>query len=367
MYFSSLVDIPEEAGKIIIKADKYVLYETGRKYNPKKQYNIPQRVTIGKICTEQPRKMYPNDKFSTYFPDAEIPVFDSRPDRSSCLRIGTYLVIKKIMKEYHLDEMIENVFSHDSGLFMDLAAYSIVTECNAGQYYPDYAYNHPLFKPAFKIYSDTKVSSFFKSVTDDQRINFINDWNKDREHDKAIYVSYDSTNKNVQAGDIEIAEYGHAKDDLAKPVVNVSIGYDHNNREPLFYEEYPRSIVDISQLNYTADKAEGYGYKNIGFILDRGYFSKGNLRYLDEKSMPFIIMAKGNAKFINRFVKKAAGTFETDRTKRITKYHVYGKTIKQNCFRQMIRTGTSMFILTISRLPLKEKILKQRSKEWNAT
>ena len=43
-------------------------------------------------------------------------------------------------------------------------------------------------------------------------------------------------------------------------------------------------------------------------------------------------MAKGNAGFINGFVKKAAGTFETDRTKRISKYHVYGKTLKTKLF-----------------------------------
>ncbi len=67
----------------------------------------------------------------------------------------------------------------------------------------------------------------------------------------------------------------HAKDDPSKPIVNVSIGYDHANKEPLFYEEYLGSIVDISELKYMVDKAEGYGYKKIGFILDRGYIQQG--------------------------------------------------------------------------------------------
>ncbi len=40
----------------------------------------------------------------------------------------------------------------------DLAAYSIVTENNAGQYYPEYAYNYPLFTQGMKLYSDSKVS-----------------------------------------------------------------------------------------------------------------------------------------------------------------------------------------------------------------
>lgn len=65
-----------------------------------------------------------------------------------------------------------------------------------------------------------------------------------------------------------------------------------NNREPLFYEKYPGSIVDISQLKLMLNKAQGYGYKKVGFILDRGYFSKQNIEHMDKCGYSFIIMAK---------------------------------------------------------------------------
>ena len=32
--------------------------------------------------------------------------------------------------------------------------------------------------------------------------------------------------------------------------------------------------MDVSQLQYTLEKAGGYGYKNVGFILDRGILAK---------------------------------------------------------------------------------------------
>ncbi|WP_314730956.1 hypothetical protein [Oribacterium parvum] len=38
-------------------------------------------------------------------------------------------------------------------------------------------------------------------------------WNESVTHKNRIYISYDSTNKNCQAGDIDLAEFGHAKDD----------------------------------------------------------------------------------------------------------------------------------------------------------
>lgn len=44
------------------------------------------------------------------------------------------------------------------------------------------------------------------------------------------------------------------------PVFNYAVGYDVNNRKTLFYEKYPGSIVDISQLKLMLNKAQGYGY-----------------------------------------------------------------------------------------------------------
>lgn len=68
-----------------------------------------------------------------------------RQRRCILIPTGAFIVIRKIIAEYHLDEMIGRLIGKDAGLFLDLAAYSIVTGNNAGQYYPDYAYNHPLF------------------------------------------------------------------------------------------------------------------------------------------------------------------------------------------------------------------------------
>ena len=36
MYYNSLVDVPEVPGKITIRKGVYVMYETGRRYNPEK-------------------------------------------------------------------------------------------------------------------------------------------------------------------------------------------------------------------------------------------------------------------------------------------------------------------------------------------
>jgi len=335
MYLDFKVKIPEIKGKIYektIKGVTYINYEYDRIYKPEKKYNIPKRTTIGKRCADNPSVMYPNANYLKFFPEAEISDEVERTDRSSCLRIGAFLVIRKIMEEYKLDDMIGQIIGRDSGLFLDLAAYSIITENNAGQYYPDYAYNHPLFTESMRLYSDAKVSDFLNRITVDQSIAFLNDWNESRDHRERIYISYDSTNKSCQAGDVEIAEFGHSKDGQDKPVFNYSIAYDRNNRDPLFYEEYPGSIVDVSQLQYMLEKALGYGYKKVGFILDRGYFSKENIHFMDKCGYDFVIMVKGMKKFVSEMILENKGKFEESRAHSIREYRTNGLTVKGQLF-----------------------------------
>lgn len=337
MYYDFKVKIPDIKGKIYEKTIKdvtYINYEYDRVYKPDKKYNIPKRTTIGKKCTDDPNMMYPNPNFLKYFPDAELPKDQSRSGRSSCLRIGAFLVIEKLMMESMVDKIIGGIYNDDrgAGLFLDLASYYLITENNAGQYYPDYAYNHPLFTPGYKTYSDSTISTFTKQISVDDSVEFQNEWNAIKKKKDKIYISYDSTNKNCQAGDIDIVEFGHAKEEKGLPVFNYSIAYDCNNREPLFYESYPGSIVDVSQLQLMLNKAVAYGYKNAGFILDRGYFSRENIRYMDKCGYDFVIMVKGMKSFVNEAILQVKDTFEKKRQYTIRRFKVNGTTLKTPVF-----------------------------------
>jgi transposase len=336
MYYDFLVKIPENTGRITANRrgdTTYIEYTYARKYNAEKKYNVPQRTTIGKQSKADPTMMQPNQNFAKFFPEIALPDERSSSGRSSCLRIGAYLVIRKIMEDYKLPEILSDYWDERGvGLFLDLAAYSIICENNAGQYYPDYAYNHPQLTERMKIYSDSTVSRFLASISDDDSVGFLNRWNASRNHREQIYISYDSTNKNCQAGDIEMAEYGHAKDDKGTPVFNYSVAYDINNKEPLFYEIYPGSIVDVSQLQCMLEKAQSYGYKKIGFVLDRGYFSKKNIQYMDSCKCDFVIMARGKASFLEKIILENKGTFESKRSCAIPQYRTYGKTIQTKLY-----------------------------------
>lgn len=335
MYLNTTVKIPVVKGKIITKkkgGTTYVLYQYGSVYNHEKRYAVPKRTIVGKADPNDRTLMFPNERFQEYFPDAELPAELPFAYRSCCLRIGAYAVIRKVLDEYKLQSLLKKRFGDDTGLILDLVSYLVIEEENAGQYYPDFAFTHPLFSEKMKIYSDVKICRLLKSMTKDQCIGFLDDWNKKRDHKSRIYISYDSTNKNSEAGDISLVEFGKAKDDKGLPVFNLSIAMDKMNRVPLFYEEYPGSITDVSQFTFMVDKAIEYDYKKIGFILDRGYFSKENIRYIDQNDYTFIIMCRGCKALVSSLVLEKRGSFETKREASIRSYKVYGTTVRRKLY-----------------------------------
>lgn len=114
MYLDFLVKIPFVQGKITRRKKKdvvYIEYEYDRIYDPVRQYTFPKRVTIGKLSETDPELMQPNQNFLKYFPDAELPETKNRTSRSSCLRVGAYFVLRKIIEEYNLVELLGGILN----------------------------------------------------------------------------------------------------------------------------------------------------------------------------------------------------------------------------------------------------------------
>ena len=263
--------------------------------------------------------MIPNQHYPKYF-GIEHLADTLCGDRSCTLSVGTFIVLKKIIHDYKIDEYLKTAIPNDS----------------------------------------------YVNLSVDHRQCFLNQWNRERNKREKIYVSYDSTNRHSTAGDIQMVEFGKPKDGKTDiPIINQGIAYDCTFREPLFYDSYPGSIVDVSMITHMVEKAVSYGYENIGFILDRGYFAKENLFFMDYHNYDFVIMAKGNVDFIRGLIEDAMGTFELEREFLIPKFHLQGTTVKKKIFEdddrdqiRFIHVYYNELVAAIERRKLEEQITR---------
>ena len=100
MYLDALVRVPQVKGKITFRTKgntTYVEFENERVYLPEKKYTVVNRKTIGKLSGTDNRFMQPNENFLRFFPEVELPEERDRTSRSCGLRIGTWIVIRRLL------------------------------------------------------------------------------------------------------------------------------------------------------------------------------------------------------------------------------------------------------------------------------
>lgn len=321
------IERPKGTVIVPVRGTRYVYKVAEKRYLKDKQYNVNKRVCVGKM--EDEIHMIPNARFYQVFP--ELAEQNEAPYCSDVLKIGIYIAADAILTNLELGDLLDDTYGRDSDMIKDVAAYMICSEDSVLQHFPSYEYEHPLFME--RAVEDTAVCEMLKRHTIVEHDAFLSGWNDLHKDVQNIYISYDSTNMNSAAEGIELLEFGHSKDGGSEsPQVNVSLAFDQDSATPLFYEMYPGSIVDNSQCRIMVEKAVRYGYTNVGFILDRGYFSADNIKYFDKNHYDFMLMAKGNALFIREAIEMVRSSLRNSSKYYIAEHEVLGTTIKQKLF-----------------------------------
>ena len=307
--------------------NSYVYQVIGKTYKKDKKYTLDQRKLIGKMIDDE--WMIPNEFFSEYYPD--ISIEQDAPSFSDTLKIGGFLVVQKLMKELELDEIINSVFE-DVGFFIeDIVSYMIINESCTFQYYSNFMRNHPVIEGVVR--DDTQISRLLKSGIEERDVDlFMDAWNRINQTEECIYLGYDSTNFNTHSKGIELADYGHPKVDEGLPQYNLSYSVKQEDSTPLFYELYDGSVIDNTQMQMMVEEAKDYGYKKIGFLMDRGYISEKNIKALRRKGYEYIMMLKQNQRICQEIIEEYRPSLQSLEGYYLDGHGLYGMSVKKELY-----------------------------------
>ena len=320
MYYKDLIcKIPKEA---IVYPNGYIYMTKEKIYKKDKKFNENKRVAIGKKVALG--KMIPNDKAKDYFPEWFLK--ERGNSQADMLSLGAHIVIRRLLEKTSIAELLDGIFLDKSDLIKDLMSYMIIYETTISQHFNHLMRTIPLFSSS--LYSDSTISRLYSEDIVFKKIDhFLRSYNMLQEKSD-IYLSYDSTNINTYASGVDIAEFGHSKEDVVLPQVNISYAYDQKVGKPLFYNVYPGSIPDQNELYDMLNSAYEYGYRDIDIILDRGYFSFKNIKAIEDKGYALIMMAKISQIFIKELIDKYRLILANGAKYYIRGHDIYGMTIK---------------------------------------
>ncbi len=122
---------------------------------------------------------------------------------------------------------------------------------------------------------------------------------------------YDLTSFSSHSQMMNLLEYGYNRDGFDLPQINLSMIVDKEKGIPVMYDIYPGSVVDVTTLKNTIKKIDAYGVKDYTLVMDRGFFSKGNIEELLHEEVPFIMPATMTLKSVKQLMSSAQKDIES--------------------------------------------------------
>lgn len=98
---------------------------------------------------------------------------------------------------------------------------------------------------------------------------------------------------------------------------------------PLYYDLFPRSIIDLTECVQLIDQLHVFGYQNVGLLFDRGYFSEPNVRELDAHGFEFIMMLRDDQNFVKKLIKAHVSMLRDNPDAYISGMEVFGITVEK--------------------------------------
>jgi hypothetical protein len=175
---------------------------------------------------------------------------------------------------------LERVFgAAEGGALLGLAAHQFAT--GHALYRAEAWLSQREFPEAWRgpLTSESAVHGFVAGVGADvaRREEFLERWVG--RHKGTGAAVYDTTSVSSHSPSLDLAEWGHNRDDEDLPQVNFSLAATPEGT-PLFYRVLPGSIPDVRTVAATLVIARDYGIGKLGLSLDRGFYSASNLRGL---------------------------------------------------------------------------------------
>ena len=309
----------------------YVYHVISSTYDPVRKFNTDKRVSVGKMVDGSDNQMIPNDRFFTYYPDMafqniELP---EQPDFSQTLHAGAVVTELAIAENLGLTEILETIYgSHMAQEILSVVTYILTDESAVFQHYPVFLRKH--LSSVATVRSDSYVSSklLHEEISDERIIETLRLWNKKNCDEDIVFIGCDSTNFNTEAEGVGIADYGKAKDDPTKPQVNLAVAMKQSDNTPLLYDLFPGSIIDLTECEQLVDQMHTYGYRNVGLLFDRGYFTSDNVIQLDDLGYSFMMMLREDQKFVRKLIVDNSPVIKDNPDNYLSGMEVFGLTVQ---------------------------------------
>ena len=287
---------------------------------------------------------------------------------------GNLLPIQQIIRDLHLDEYLSTLASKSESETILAIAINRILHPVAMHLVSTWYEESSLFLTNPNLHLSSQAISELLSTIGNSGVpeEFMHHLIRNLGTDATLI--YDITSLSSYSQLISLLEYGYNRDGLDLPQVNFSLILDTHQAIPVMYDIYQGSIVDVVTLKNTIKKIGAIGVNNYTLVLDRGFFSQGNLEELVQEGFSFVMPASLTLKQVKEVLTEAQRDLESPHY--LQKYQknpifvkpisfdVQGNDIKAFCYYDLKREQDERNLFYIRLHDLKQKLERLKIPRW---
>ena len=276
------------------KNGRFYLYQAESVWNPEKKSSVQKRTYLG-ACDKDGNLLEPTTKNRTILCS---PVY------------GTGYLLHSVMKDIGLDKVLEDVYGERDGKRLEaLAILGIIDpssvrmmECNIGD-----SYIRELVGTEWS-FEQSEVCRFMQSVGKDfgKREEVF-----EKLAPKNGCVIFDIVCLGTDSGELDFSEPGRKARFTGSKQFNLGIVHSMSDGLPFMYRTYPGSVADVSTLDNITDDLSSIGCKPIELIMDRGFFSYGNISDMVSRETGFTVPIPGKNAILKLLISESIGNIDS--------------------------------------------------------
>lgn len=149
-----------------------------------------------------------------------------------------------------------------------------------------------------------RSTELFQSITEEMKMRFFRLQGRRRaEHE---YWAYDTSSISSYSETLKQVRYGRNKDDDKLPQINLALLFGEESGLPFYYRKLAGNIPDVKTIRQLVRELDILGYNKVKLVMDRGFYSAGNINELYKNHYKFIIGASTALTCAKEFIREAA-------------------------------------------------------------
>jgi len=206
---------------------------------------------------------------------------------------GAFHLLSDISKKIELTEILKTKFPDRWEDILTLASYEL-TERQPMYLCEQWSDDNITFSN--KVMYSSRISELLSSITEQDKFSFFNSWAEKRIESE--YAALDITSISSYSQLLEQIEYGYNRDHEKLPQLNISMLFGDSSELPILYNNHMGSIKDVNTLINMLTITEYTNLNKLRLIMDRGFYSKKNIKQMIQKKIKFIIGIPFTLKYI---------------------------------------------------------------------